>query len=111
MYVFVPPVQPHASFSCSSCSNIIVMEAIDAWQLEGDTSELGCPGCSAPCQVSSKYMKQQLERDQLTYIAALLQGLYLLHNIIAGNKGWAIANHFISFAGAELAFKFLIDLA
>ena len=42
------------------------MEAIDAWQLKGDTSELGCPGCSAPCQVSSKYMQQQLERDQLT---------------------------------------------
>ena len=42
------------------------MEVIDAWQLKGETSELGCPGCAAPCQVSSKYMKQQLERDQLT---------------------------------------------
>lgn len=66
MHIFVPPVQPHASFNCVSCGHIVVLEEVDRFLLEEETATLGCPGCSHPNQVSSQYMKEQLQRDSQT---------------------------------------------
>lgn len=65
MYIFVPPVQPHASFSCISCGHIVVVEEVDRFLLEDETALLGCPGCAHPNEVSSKFIKDALERDMV----------------------------------------------
>lgn len=69
MHIFIPPVQPHASFNCIACGRIVVVDQEDRFLLEGETAELGCPGCGHPNQVSAKFIGEALERDAAPSLA------------------------------------------
>ena len=64
MYIFAMPSQPHASFNCIHCAQIVIVEENDRYLLEAEAVELSCPGCGGVNQASSRYLQSQLDRDR-----------------------------------------------